>query len=126
MVVADTTFLIAYEEQDESAAALWNALASQGEPIRVAAACWVEFTSSFPPAKRLVAIRALQGNVSFAAFGRSEADVAARIQWDARRSGRELAWHDLQVAATALVHDEVLVTNDAAFGRVPGLRTLAH
>lgn len=126
MAIVDTTLLVAYEEEDPAAIELWHVLRAQGEPMRVPAACWVEFLSAFSPAKRPAAARALQGHVTFEAFERPEADAAAKLQWDLRRAGRELAWHDLQVAATALRHDEVLVTNDARFQAVPGLRTLGH
>jgi predicted nucleic acid-binding protein len=38
-----------------------------------------------------------------------------------RLAGRALAWHDAQMAATARVLRERLVSNDQAFQRVPGL-----
>ncbi len=37
--------------------------------------------------------------------------------------GQRMDNNDLWIAATALVHDAILVTADEAFSRVPGLRT---
>ena len=46
----------------------------------------------------------------------------AALRADLERRGRSLAALDLMIAAHAVEHDAVLVTNDRAFGAVPGLR----
>jgi tRNA(fMet)-specific endonuclease VapC len=51
------------------------------------------------------------------------AEEAAFIRLDLERSGRPIGPNDLLIAATARVHDLVLVThNTREFGRVAGLR----
>jgi tRNA(fMet)-specific endonuclease VapC len=46
----------------------------------------------------------------------------AALRADLERRGRSLAALDLMIAAHAVERDAVLVTNDRAFGAVPGLR----
>lgn len=51
------------------------------------------------------------------------AEVAGRIRADLRGKGTPIGANDLLIAATALVHDAVLVThNTREFARVSGLR----
>lgn len=45
----------------------------------------------------------------------------ARLQFELRREGRHLGWHDLEMAATALAANEALVPSDAGFTSVQGL-----
>ena len=46
----------------------------------------------------------------------------ATIRAELERRGRPLGALDLMIAAHAVEHDAILVTNDRAFGAVPGLR----
>ena len=126
MAVLDSTFLIALERGAASALARFKELKEQREPMRIPAATWVEYLSSFPPASRAKASRILEESAIFEPFTRSLADDAARIQFELRREGKTLGWHDLQIAATALAHNESLVTADAGFGIVPGLDVVTH
>lgn len=126
MAVLDSTFLIAIERREATSFELLDQLRSQAEPCRVPAACWLEFVSSYPAARQAAAGRALDEMTLFAEFGRREVEVAARLQAQLRDAGRKLSWHDVQVAATAIALDELLVTNDRRFEEVPNLRTLGH
>lgn len=121
MTVLDTSFLIHLERGDEKAEAVLEELEGQSGPLRVPAAAWVKFLSTFPPRQRGEAVRRLEASVSFEPFSREAADEAARLQHDLLREGRGLGWHDLQVAAAALYLRETLVSSDRAFRNVPGL-----
>jgi tRNA(fMet)-specific endonuclease VapC len=56
-------------------------------------------------------------------FDRSCADRYANLRAELERHGGAIGDRDMMIAATALVHDLVLVTaNDTEFGRVPRLR----
>jgi tRNA(fMet)-specific endonuclease VapC len=46
----------------------------------------------------------------------------ARLRAEFRRQGTRIPDFDLVVAATALHHDLTVLTNDAHFGRVPGIK----
>ena len=121
MTVLDTSFLIHLERGDTKAESLLRELEARSDPVRVPAAAWVEFLSTFPPGPRGEAVRRLEGSVSFEPFSRETADEAARLQFELLREGRGLGWHDLQVAATALYLRETLVSSDRAFRDLPGL-----
>ncbi len=57
------------------------------------------------------------------ALGREDAIFAGRLQ---AKLPFELGENDLWIAGLALRHDLPLVTRDAAFSRVPGLRVLGY
>jgi predicted nucleic acid-binding protein len=50
------------------------------------------------------------------------ADVYGELQASLDPQGKRLPANDAWIAATALVHDLVLVSEDPHFGRVPGLK----
>jgi predicted nucleic acid-binding protein len=126
MAVLDSTFLIEIERGAARATQLLAELLDAGEALRVPAAAWVEFLYRLTPQQRSKAARLLGPATRFEPFDRALADQAIEIQHALRTAGGLLSWHDLQIAATAVHHDEPLVTNDAAFERVPRLRTLRH
>lgn len=121
MTVLDTTVLVARSRNVPGAIAALQRNEEKGVPMRVPAAVWVEFLSVYGPAPRSAAVGALESMVRFEAFDRVLADEAIRLQHELLRSGRRLAWHDLQVAATALHYNEPLVSNDRGYDVVPGL-----
>lgn len=56
-------------------------------------------------------------------FDRACAEHYARLRADLERRGCAIGDRDMMIAATALAHDLILVTdNDAEFCRIPGLR----
>jgi len=126
MAVIDTTFLVALEKGSPAAKALNAEIRSSGQARRIPAAVWVEYLTGFPPMDRDNGQRALEGGGTFEAFTRNLADEAARLQFDLLRAGEPLAWHDLQIATTALHYGEPLITSDARFDGVPGLAVVAH
>ncbi|MBI4394261.1 MAG: type II toxin-antitoxin system VapC family toxin [Euryarchaeota archaeon] len=121
MVVLDTSFLIAFERREPNAVALRDTFIEDAETLRIPAAAWVEFLYRFGPKERREAARVLSEATSFEAFTQELAHEAAEIQHELEKRGRTLAWHDLQVAATATTFREPLVTRDLAFDRMPGL-----
>lgn len=126
MVVLDTSFLIALQHDDPNALQALEDLRAHAEPLRVPAACWIEYVIAFPVVKQGTAARLLDASVIFEPFERRRADVAVRLQTDLGKAGRPLGWRDLQVAATAIECNEPLVSNDQAFRDVPGLDIYPH
>ena len=55
-------------------------------------------------------------------FDEATAEVFGRTKTLVKRAGKTVADVDLQIASIALVNDLVVLTADAAFGNVPGLR----
>jgi hypothetical protein len=121
MTVLDTSFLIQVERGVTSAMAVLDDLEGRSEPLRIPAAAWVEYLSTFGPSQRGQAVGHLESSASFEPFTRDAADEAARLQHELMREGLGLGWHDLQIAATALHFGETLVTADKTFGGLPGL-----
>lgn len=126
MAVLDSTFLIDLEEERPRALATFDKLVADAHALRIPAAVWTEYLSAMPPSERATAARTLERSATFVPYDRDLADVAARVQHDLATRGREMAWHDLQVAATALHYGEPVVSNDRAFKRVPGLDVMGH
>jgi predicted nucleic acid-binding protein len=87
----------------------------------VPAAVWVEFLFGIDLGRLEQARQELLGRAQLHAFGPVEAMEAVHLQRELREAGRLLAWHDLQVAATARAVREPLVSNDKAFRGIPGL-----
>jgi predicted nucleic acid-binding protein len=121
MTVLDSSFLIEVERGTGPAMSLLRELETQADALRIPAAAWAEYLSTYAPTRRGKAVRELEASSTLEAFAREMADEAARLQSELMREGRGLAWHDLQVAATALYLRETLVTTDAAFRDLPGL-----
>lgn len=121
MSVLDTSFLIEVERGASAATRLLAQVESQSDALRIPAAVWVEYLSTFEPTRRGDAVKRLDGASTFEPFTREAADEAARLQHELMREGRGLGWHDLQIAATALYLRETLITTDAAFRGLPGL-----
>lgn len=126
LVVLDTTFLIALERAEKAAQALYERLLDEGAAMRVPAAVWVEYLAPMDAATRRKARSTLEDSVIFEPFSREAADEAADLQHELLAVGRRLGWHDLQVAATARLHREPLVTRDDALQGLPGIETVAH
>lgn len=73
-------------------------------------------------ARREQFVEALLALIPVLPFGIAEARVHARVWARLAASGQIIGGHDLLIAATALVHDyDVLTDNVREFRRVPGL-----
>ncbi|HEY1887246.1 MAG TPA: type II toxin-antitoxin system VapC family toxin [Roseiarcus sp.] len=76
-----------------------------------------------PEARKLrVAVDELLAAIEVLAWSSATARRYATIRAELERRGKPLDALDLLIAAHALQHDAVLVTNDRAFSAVPGLR----
>jgi tRNA(fMet)-specific endonuclease VapC len=76
-----------------------------------------------PEARKLrIAIDELLAAIEIVAWSSATARRYATIRADLERRGKPLGALDLLIAAHAVQHDAVLVTNDKAFSFVPGLR----
>lgn len=126
MPVLDTSYLIALERDDLGAWLVMEKLQESGRVLRVPAAVWVEYLFAMSAEKRARAIEELDAALVFEPFTRELADAASRLQHALRARGAALGWHDLQIAVTALHHNDSLVTTDKAFEAVPDLHVVRH
>lgn len=120
------TSLIALERGDRSAHGLADELVQAGQALRVPAAVWVEYLAPMAPGVRRRARSTLEGSIVFEPFDRDAADEAVDLQHELLGEGRRLGWHDAQVAATARLKREPLVSNDVAMQDLPGVETRGH
>lgn len=70
----------------------------------------------------LAAVEGVLVRISIAPFESPADETYATLRAELERTGRPLSGNDLLIAAHALTLGSVLVTADAAFGVVPGLR----
>jgi tRNA(fMet)-specific endonuclease VapC len=76
-----------------------------------------------PEARKLrAAVDELLAAIEVLAWSSATARRYATVRAELERRGRPLGALDLLIAAHAVEHDAMLVTNDRAFGAVPGLR----
>jgi tRNA(fMet)-specific endonuclease VapC len=76
-----------------------------------------------PEARKLrVAVDEFLAAIEVLAWSSATARRYATIRAELERRGKPLGALDLLIAAHAVQHDAVLVTNDRAFSAVPGLR----
>lgn len=121
MAVLDTSFLIDFEHGLPSALRQLEALEAAKEPLLVPALVALEFAGGSKEPRRVW--EALRRAYTILDFTASTAERASLMAGLALREGRFPGWSDIQVAATALEHDEILVSGDTAgFGTIPGLR----
>ena len=72
--------------------------------------------------QNLAAIYAFVSDMSVLAFNPTITDAYGQLRADLERRGQPIGPLDFQIAATALAHGLVMVTNNVTeFGRVPGL-----
>ncbi|MBI1901831.1 MAG: type II toxin-antitoxin system VapC family toxin [Planctomycetia bacterium] len=84
---------------------------------------WAHLSSN--PAKRLDDIEDLVGGFYAVEFDNDCAMEFGRLRVQLRRKGLTIGAMDLLIAATALVHDLTLVTNNLSdFESIPGLRVI--
>lgn len=119
--MVDTNFLVDVEAERPGALATLDRIVVREEDLRVPAAVWVEFLAGANPGRRSGLEQALQAGTYLHPFGEAEAREAVALHRELMDLGRPLKWHDLQVAATARLLGEPLVSNDQAFRHVPRL-----
>lgn len=128
MVCLDTSFLVDVLDADSDAKAVMDELDDQGHRPTVtpvsAAELWVG--ANLGSVAEYEATARLLDSLIWLDFTRGCARRAGKIQAELRRNGEPLAFTDCMIAAVALEHDELLVTGDDDFERIPDLRTRTY
>ena len=129
MVLFDTCFVIDALRKKEPAVAILRERYLRGEACVVAAATVSElwlgaFTSISEKEKQRT--EEFLSVITIIPFEKECAKQAAQIEFDLSRNGLRLETEDIQIAATAITHGEILVTADAHFTRIEGLRVLKY
>ena len=94
-----------------------------GIPDIVMAELYVGAFKSSNPERNIHAINQLTCNFETIPFDSRCTTIYAKIRVKLESAGKKIGPNDLIIAATALAHDAILVTNNVdEFKRIPGLR----
>jgi len=94
-----------------------------GLPSVVPYEIYVGIAKSTSPEKRRQQLEQLVSVVNLFPFGLNEAQCAAKIRADLETRGCPIGPYDVLIAATALIHNGILVTHNVnEFSRVDNLR----
>jgi len=126
-MIADTTFLVHFIQEDQARqrgpARNFFTNHRRGDLVRTSVINIGEIAVSFPTSaaawhyfQKWTVYRLTQGVV----------DMAANIDRELIRSGGRLGENDNWIAGFALYYREPLISRDAAFDRVPGLRRISY
>lgn len=124
MPVVDTSVLVGVQRRDREALQLHDRCIQGAGPVWIPAAAWMEYLAVIPPAKHAVFDEEMEKFAVIAEFDREMAVVAARMQYNLLQSGHRKGWTDIQIAATAHVLAEPVVTMDRDFDIIPGIEVL--
>lgn len=130
LILLDTTFVIDYLRGLPEAGAFLDALPDTA-PVTVSAFTVLELhegvAAGRAPAAERRRIEAALGGLTVHALTAAVAERAGVLRGEARLRGERLPFADSIVGATALAHDEPVVTRDRkGFARVPGLRLATY
>lgn len=129
-MILDTTFLIDVLRGDESVEGLLSDCPGDG-PQKVSAITAMELAEGIHLADRSErerdAVRSLLSDVRTVPFSTDCAMEAGQISATLISSGQQIETADIQIAATALVHDESVITrNTTHFERIEGVSVIAY
>lgn len=124
MAILDTSFLIDLQNQEEYAIATLERLKTDGDRLHVAAQAAIEYLAGLQDP--MAGMRKLEESFHLVLVDRETIIEAARISRDARGRGKTAPWTDVQIAATALLGDDTVVTSDEAVFESLGCRVINH
>lgn len=127
MTILDTSFLIDVLRNKPAALALINDIERDGPghvPTVAIMELWEGALKSNAPEKEKKAVERLVDNMLVVNFDQKAAKHAAEIQ--VALKGSPIDVEDTMIGATARSLGEPVVTRDAHFARVPGLRVLKY
>lgn len=124
MYVLDTNTLIYFFRGQGGVARvlLSKAPAEIGVPAIVLYELELGIAKSGSPEKRMQQLNALMSVITVIPFSAEEARTAARVRATLELQGTPIGPYDVLIAATAMTHRGILVTNNRReFGRIRGL-----
>lgn len=124
MAVLDTSYLIAIEKREPSAQTIQKEFERTNVYLRVPAPVWIEYLHPMAAAPRQKAAIELDAMTQFEPITREIAEEAADIQHALKQRGKKLGLTDLQIAATAKLFREPVVTRDKRFRLVRDLEVV--
>lgn len=122
MTVLDTSFLIAATRGHPPAKARLKVAQENREKLVVPVVVLMEDLVGYPADEQPARTRLIADRLSIQPFDRAMAERAGMLQRIQIERGARLDWSDCQIAATALILGEPLLTYDHAFDGILGLK----
>ena len=128
MVLLDTSFIIDFLEKLPEAMRIFEELERDvmfvGTPS--IAKLWLGVLLSKTPSQEKNKVEGFLKSCQIISLDEKSAKYAAEIEFYLRMRGQSIGTYDIQIAAIAQAHGEILVTGDADFARIEGLRILKY
>ena len=130
MVILESSFLIDVLRSHRSAVELLEELERKGESMLIAApsvmALWEGALKSKVTGKEKVKVDELLASMPVLPLDSLSAKRAAEIEVELDSKGASIQTEDVMIAGITATNGETLVTNDAHYARIPGLRILKY
>ena len=124
----DAAFLVDLLKGEEAAVRKAKELEASGEHLSIAAPALAEVLvgANFQGGRNLSKTWEILSAFEVLDVDATVAAEAGRMGAELLRRGEAIATLDLLIAAAAKVHQQILVTRDVAFSRIPGLAVEAY
>jgi tRNA(fMet)-specific endonuclease VapC len=130
MTCLETTFLVDLIKGRPEVESIVKELQKNNTPITITAPSIMELWSGAAqqnyPQKKKEKIRALCESVTVLHLDATSAREAGELEAQFKKEGTTLHLADLMIAAIAKANNETLLTRDAHYARIPGLRVLKY
>ena len=130
MAVLESSFLVDILRNYRSAVGLLDELERKGESLLVAAPSvmelWEGALKSKVSKKEKAKVDELLASVIVLSLDRLSAKRAAEIEVELESKGTAIQAEDVMIAGITATNGETLITNDAHYARIPGLRVLKY
>jgi len=130
MACLETTFLIDLLRGKPEVNSLKDELDKAKTELTVAAPSLMELWSGAClvglPKKEKEKIDALFQSLAILPLDERSAKEAGEIEAELVKNGKTITIEDVMIAAIAKVHNETLITRDAHYARIPGLKILKY
>jgi len=130
MALLETTFIIDLLRGNAQASSLLDELEGRGEPLFVSAPTVMELWEGVLEcgirSKERTKVEELLAALPLIPFDGPDAKRTAEIMCDLSRKGAPVEVEDAMIAGIAMCRGETVVTRDAHFARIPGLRMLKY
>jgi len=130
MALLETTFVIDILRGRAGASALLDELEGKGEPLFVSSPTVMELWDGVLEcgiqSKERTKVDGVLAALPILAFDGADAKRTAEIMFDLSGKGTPIEVEDAMIAGMAMCRGETVVTRDAHFAQIPGLRMLKY
>ncbi|MBI2137057.1 PIN domain-containing protein [Candidatus Woesearchaeota archaeon] len=130
MAVLDSTFLIDVFRNEHSAIELLRELERKEGNILVASPTvmelWFGAVKSRLPAKGMLQVEELIASANVLVLDAKAAKHAAEIQFELEKKGSPIQLEDVMIAGIAISNGEAVITRDAGYAQISGLKVLKY